>query len=53
MLIRYFFIFDFVDYSRKTIKSFDVLTGDQELQVRMASYEPEIDKSQHAKSVAI
>ena len=32
------------------MKSFDVLTGDQELQGRTATYGPEIDQSQHTKS---
>ena len=41
-----------VDYSGKGTKSFDVLTGDQELEVRTAIYGPEIDQSQHAKSVS-
>ena len=34
------------------MKSFDVLTGDQELEVRTAIYGPEIDRSQRAKSVS-
>ena len=34
------------------MKSFDVLTIDQELEVGMATYGPEIDQSQHAKSVS-
>ena len=33
-------------------KSFDVLTSDQELEVRTATYGPEIDQSQHVKSVS-
>ena len=40
-----------LDYSGKGTKSFDTLTGDQELEVRMATYGPEIDQSQRAKSV--
>ena len=40
-----------LDYSGKGTKSFDVLTGDQELEVRTATcYGPEIDQSQQAKS---
>ena len=31
---------------------FDILTGDQELEVCMATYGPEIDQSQQAKSVS-
>ena len=31
---------------------FDVLTGDQELEVRTATYGPEVDQSKHAKSVS-
>ena len=42
----------FLDYSGKGTKSFDVWTGDQELEVRTATYRPEIDQSQHAKSVS-
>ena len=34
----------FVDYSGKRTKSFDVLTRDQELEVRTATYGPEIDQ---------
>ena len=46
-------LYGFVDYnSGKRMKSFDVLTGDQELEVRMATYGPEINQSQHAKSVS-
>ena len=33
-------------------KLFDVLTDDQELEVRTATYGPEIDQSQHRKSVS-
>ena len=43
------FLCDFVSY---LTKSFDVLTGDQKLEVRTASYGPEIDQSQHVKSVS-
>ena len=46
-------LYGFVDYnSGKRMKSFDVLTGDQELEVRMATYGSEINQSQHAKSVS-
>ena len=38
-------------YFGKITKSFDVLTVDQELEVRLATYGPEIDQSQHVKSV--
>ena len=34
------------------MKSFDVLTGDQELEVRTATHGPETDQSRHAKSVS-
>ena len=34
------------------MKAFDVLTGDQELEVCTATYRPEIDQSQHTKSVS-
>ena len=44
-------LYDFVDYSRKRTKSFDVLTSDQKLEVRGSTYGPEIDQSQRAKSV--
>ena len=43
--------YGFVDYSGKRTKSFDILTSDQELEVRTATYGPEIDQSQCAKSV--
>ena len=33
------------------MKSFDILTSDQELEVHTATYGPEIDQSQHVKSV--
>ena len=33
------------------MKSLDVLTSDQELEAGTATYVPEIDQSQHAKSV--
>ena len=42
----------FVDYSRNGMKSFDVLTGDQELKDHMAIYGPEIEHSKHRKSVS-
>ena len=45
-------LYGFVHYSRKRTKYFDVLTGDQELEVRTATYGPEITQSQHAKSVS-
>ena len=44
--------FQFVDYFGKEKKSFDVLTGDQVLDVRTATYRPEIDQSEHPKSVS-
>ena len=34
------------------MKSFDILRSDQELEVRTATYGPEIDQSQHMKSVS-
>ena len=37
---------------RKGTGIFDVLTGDQELEVRTATYGPRIDQSQHARSVS-
>ena len=40
-----------VGYSGKGTESFDVLKGDQELDVRTTTYGPETDQSQHAKSV--
>ena len=40
-----------LDYYGKGTKSFDILTGDQELEVRTATNGPEIDQSQRAKSV--
>ena len=43
-------LFGFVDYSGKRMKSFDVLTSKQELEVLMATYGLEIDQSQHTKS---
>ena len=45
-------LYGFVDYFGKRTKSFNVLTSDQELEVRTASYGPEIDQSEHAKSVS-
>ena len=45
-------LYGFVDYFGKRTKSFNVLTSDQELEVRAASYGPEIDQSEHAKSVS-
>ena len=39
-------------YSGKRTKQFDVLTLDQELEVRTATYGPETDQSQHAKTVS-
>ena len=44
-------LYGFVDYSTKRTKSFYVLTSDQEQEVRTATYGPEIDQSQRAKSV--
>ena len=35
------------------MKSFDILTTDQQLEVCTATYGPEIDQSQHAESVNI
>ena len=43
-------LYGFVNYSGQRTKSFDVLTSDQELEVR--TYVPEIDQSQHPKSVS-
>ena len=45
-------LYGVVDYSPKGTKSFDVLTSDQELEVRTATCGSEIDQSQHAKSVS-
>ena len=45
-------LYDFVDYSGKRTKSFDVLRSDQELEVRTATYGPEIDQSQRTKSAS-
>ena len=45
-------LYGFVDYSGKRTKLFDVLTSDQGLKVRTATYGPEIDQSQHAKSIS-
>ena len=42
----------FVDYFVKRTKSFEVLTSDQELEARTATYGPGIDQSQCAKSVS-
>ena len=49
--LRRCFLYGFVDYSGKGTKLFDVLAGDQEPEVRTATYGPEINQSQHAKSV--
>ena len=48
------FLYVFVDYSRKGTKSFNILTGDQQLHLEVctASYGPEVDQSQHMKSVS-
>ena len=43
------FLYGFVDYSGKRTNSFD---GSTELEVRMVTYGPEIDQSQHAKLVS-
>ena len=43
-------LYGFVDYSWKGTKSFDVLTGDQELQVRTATFRPEIDQSHSTRN---
>ena len=40
----------FIIYSEKGTKSFDVLTGDQELEVCTATYRPNIDQSQQSVS---
>ena len=45
-------LYGLVDYSGKRTKSFEVLTSDLELEVRTATYGPEIDLSQRAKSVS-
>ena len=45
-------LYGFVDYSEKRTKLFDILTSDQGLKVRTATYGPEIDQSQHAKSIS-
>ena len=45
-------LYGFTDYSGKRTKSFYVVTCDQEPEVRTATYGPEIDQSQHAKSVS-
>ena len=45
-------LYGFVDYYRKGTKSFDVLAGNQELEVRTATNRPEIEQSRHAKSVS-
>ena len=45
-------LYGFIDYSGKRTKLFDVLTSDQGLKVRTATYGPEIDQSQHAKSIS-
>ena len=50
--LRRCLLYGFVYYSGKGTKSFDVLTGDQELEVCTVTYGPEIDQSQHAKSVS-
>ena len=47
-----FVVYGFVNYSGKGTKSFDILTGDQELTVCMATYGLEIDQSEHMKSVS-
>ena len=46
--------YGFVDYSRKQRKSLDVLTGGQELHVKVhtATYRSEIDQSQYVKSIS-
>ena len=45
-------LYGFVDNSGRRRKSFEVLTGDQELEVSTATYRPEIEQSEHAKSVS-
>ena len=42
-------LYGFVDYFWKGTESFDVLTGDPELEVRTSTHGPEIDQSPHAK----
>ena len=48
--LRRCLLYGFGDYCGKGTKLFDVLTGDQELEVHPANYGSEIDQSQHAKS---
>ena len=43
-------LYGFVDYCGKGTKSFNDLTGHQDLEVHTATYGPEIDQSQHEKS---
>ena len=43
-------LYGFLDYSEKGTKLFDSLISDQELGVRTATYGPEFDQTQHAKS---
>ena len=45
-------LYDFVNCPGKGTKTFEVLAGDRELEVRTATYGPEIDQSQHARSVS-
>ena len=42
----------FVNCFRNATKSFDILMGDQQLEIHIASYGPEIDQLQHVKSVS-
>ena len=42
-----------LDYYGKGTKSFDILTGDQELEVRMDTYGPEIDQSHQQNLLAM
>ena len=45
-------LYGFVDYSGKITKLSDVVTCDREMKVCKATYEPQIDQSQHTKSVS-
>ena len=42
-----------LDYYGKGTKSFDILTGDQELEVCMDTYGPEIDQSHQQNLLAM
>ena len=45
-------LYGFVDYFQEKNEIIRVLTSDQELEVRTASYEPEINQTQRAKLVS-